>query len=151
MPWAIRMSNSLAVAVIARLTLSECGSSFNVGDLDEIPPADYDENGEPIVQTYDLISLFNVLDRCQRPRKLLADIQRRMAPGHGRFILAVVLPFDACVEVGASARVEAPHEALQLSGSTWEVREHQQQQQPPLEAMAHSLLLDGHCRRASAA
>lgn len=47
---------------------------------------------------YDVISLLNVLDRCSHPIDLLMSIKRRLVPGTGRLILAVVFPFRPYVE-----------------------------------------------------
>jgi SAM-dependent methyltransferase len=47
--------------------------------------------------TVDCISLLNVLDRCDRPLRLLKDLRARLRPG-GLLLLAVVLPFRPIVE-----------------------------------------------------
>ena len=50
-------------------------------------------------ETFDVVSLLNVLDRCDRPRTLLQRIRELMKP-QGRLLLAVVLPFCPFVESG---------------------------------------------------
>merc|ERR1719436_1040070 len=69
--------------------------------------------------TVDCIALLNVLDRCEAPRSLLAELRRRLRPGTGLLLLAVVLPFRPFVERGA--RRERPRERLPLpSDGSWE-------------------------------
>lgn len=65
---------------------------------------------------YDLISCLNVLDRCSRPLQLLADMRDCLAPGHGRLLLAIVLPFCPFVEEGP--KQVRPAEILPLAGSS---------------------------------
>jgi hypothetical protein len=61
---------------------------------------------------FDCVALLNVLDRCDTPRTLLAQLRDLLLPGTGRLLLAVVLPFRPFVEDGTARR--APAEALQL-------------------------------------
>lgn len=49
---------------------------------------------------YDLISCLNLLDRCDKPLSLLADIKAALKPGTGRVLVAVVIPFKPYVEFG---------------------------------------------------
>lgn len=65
--------------------------------------------------SFDVVSLFNVLDRCDRPRTLLQRIRQLMCPG-GLLLLAVVLPFCPFVEDGPRQR--DPVELLPLQGGT---------------------------------
>lgn len=51
-------------------------------------------------RTYDVISCLNLLDRCDKPLSLLEDIRKSLNPNGGRLIVAVVLPFNPCVESG---------------------------------------------------
>ena len=62
---------------------------------------------------FDCVSLLNVLDRCDTPRTLLRHCSALLAPGTGRLLLAVVLPFRPFVEAGATRR--PPAESLGLS------------------------------------
>lgn len=61
---------------------------------------------------FDCVTLLNVLDRCDAPRTLLAQLRRLLRPGTGRLLLAVVLPFRPFVEDGTLRRL--PAEALGL-------------------------------------
>jgi SAM-dependent methyltransferase len=63
-------------------------------------------------EAYDVVSCLNVLDRCSHPLSLLREIRLRLRPGSGRALLAVVLPFQPFVEVGALGRTQPPVEAL---------------------------------------
>jgi len=62
---------------------------------------------------YDCVSLFNVLDRCDRPISLLHEMKRATKPG-GVCLLAVVLPWCPFVEDGPKQR--APTELLPMHG-----------------------------------
>jgi SAM-dependent methyltransferase len=66
---------------------------------------------------YDLITCLNVLDRCERPRSLLSNLVRALAPG-GRLVLATPIPFDAFFYHGATSR--DPVERLELPRDSWE-------------------------------
>ncbi|TMW69216.1 hypothetical protein Poli38472_001372 [Pythium oligandrum] len=65
-------------------------------------------------QPYNIISLMNVLDRADKPLTMLRQIRSMLHPENGLFLLAVVLPFHAFVEVG-TRRVD-PSEMLPMSG-----------------------------------
>lgn len=52
----------------------------------------------------DGIALLNVLDRCDTPFTLLAQLRAMLRPGSGRLILAVVIPFRPFVEDGKTHR-----------------------------------------------
>ena len=64
-------------------------------------------------ETFDVVSLLNVLDRCDRPRTLLQRIRELLKP-QGRLLLAVVLPFCPFVESGVKKL--QPRELLPLRG-----------------------------------
>lgn len=66
---------------------------------------------------YDVISLLNVLDRCDKPLTLLAEARAALAP-RGRLVIALVLPYRPFVYDGALSR--APAERLPLTRPTWE-------------------------------
>jgi SAM-dependent methyltransferase len=59
-------------------------------DLDSLPPS-----------RFDVITLFNVLDRCARPHSLLRSIKRRLNGPGARLVVACPLPFRPAVERGA--------------------------------------------------
>lgn len=61
---------------------------------------------------FDCVALLNVLDRCDTPRTLLAQLRDLVLPVSGRLLLAVVLPFRPFVEDGTARR--APAEPLHL-------------------------------------
>ena len=65
-------------------------------------------------RTYDFISVFNVLDRADRPQSLLYDIRKWLTPEKGRCIISVVLPFCPFVEDGQTQR--KPTEDLAMNG-----------------------------------
>ena len=64
--------------------------------------------------TYDFISIFNVLDRADKPQSLLYDVKRLLTPSVGRCIISVVLPFCPFVEIGQ--RQQKPKEDLNMDG-----------------------------------
>uniref|UniRef100_A0AAV1TT42 Methyltransferase-like protein 9 n=1 Tax=Peronospora matthiolae TaxID=2874970 RepID=A0AAV1TT42_9STRA len=66
---------------------------------------------------YSIISMLNVLDRADRPLTMLRDIRELLEPETGVFLLAVVLPFSAFVEVGTQRL--APAETLSMQGGLW--------------------------------
>jgi SAM-dependent methyltransferase len=68
---------------------------------------------------YDLVTCLNVIDRCARPRSLLENLARALAPG-GRLVLATPLPFDPFVYDGPTSR--APDERLVVANANagWE-------------------------------
>jgi hypothetical protein len=47
---------------------------------------------------FDAVALMNVLDRCDEPFTLLADLRKLVKPVTGRLVLAVVIPFRPFVE-----------------------------------------------------
>jgi hypothetical protein len=66
---------------------------------------------------FDCVALLNVLDRCDTPRTLLAQLRDLLMPGSGRLLLAVVLPFRPFVEDGTSRRAPAEQLGLPPNGS----------------------------------
>ncbi len=71
------------------------------------------------VEPFDVISLLNVLDRCDKPLTLLRQIRTRLR-SDGVLILAVVLPFCAFVESGAdqlepSESLDAPYRGFEAN------------------------------------
>mgnify|MGYP000854723885 CR=1 FL=1 len=63
---------------------------------------------------FDIVACLNVLDRADRPRRLLEDLAALVKPGTGRVVLAVVLPFCPFVESGS--RQLQPSERLNMRG-----------------------------------
>ncbi|EDO37060.1 predicted protein [Nematostella vectensis] len=66
-------------------------------------------------ESYDVIGCLNLLDRCAKPRTLLAGMKHALKPETGRVIIAVVLPFNPCVD-----NVISPTELITVVGETWE-------------------------------
>lgn len=66
---------------------------------------------------WDVISLLNVLDRCDKPLSLLGNLRAGLADG-GRLVVALVLPYRPFVYEGGISR--APTELLPLSRTDWE-------------------------------
>jgi 2-polyprenyl-3-methyl-5-hydroxy-6-metoxy-1,4-benzoquinol methylase len=67
---------------------------------------------------WDVVACLNVLDRCARPLDLMADLHRLAEPGHGRVLLALVLPYRPWVEDGGMGRRIDPEQRLPV----WLVR-----------------------------
>ena len=68
---------------------------------------------------FDVIALLNVLDRCDEPFTLLAQLRSMLRKDGGRLVLAVVLPFRPFVENGNDHRPPRERQPLTSSGS-WE-------------------------------
>ncbi|XP_054287695.1 protein-L-histidine N-pros-methyltransferase-like [Macrosteles quadrilineatus] len=66
---------------------------------------------------FDVISCLNLLDRCDRPYKILRQIRQSLKP-NGKAIFALVLPFQPYVE--SSGKGNQPHEILPIQGLTLE-------------------------------
>ena len=64
---------------------------------------------------FDVVSIMNVLDRCDDPLGLLSGAARLAAPRTGRVLVALVLPFNEFVEDGARRR--APKFPLPMDGA----------------------------------
>lgn len=77
---------------------------------------DVAETGAPEPH-YDLVTCLNVLDRCPRPKSLLAAARAALAPG-GRLVLAVPLPLNAFFYDGPVSRDQK--ERLDATGVDWE-------------------------------
>lgn len=69
----------------------------------------------PADHVFDVVSIFNVLDRCDHPLDLLRDAARLVKTDNGRILIAVVLPFSEFVEDGTARR--GPHGALPMKGA----------------------------------
>jgi SAM-dependent methyltransferase len=67
---------------------------------------------------FDIVSLLNVLDRCDQPLSLLATARQALKPG-GHLVIALVLPYRPFVYDGGQAR--APRERLPIVSSEWEL------------------------------
>lgn len=64
-----------------------------------IKTADIDHDIDSTIK-YDVVALFNVLDRCDKPRTLLQSLRRRLRNKDSRLVLAVPLPLRPAVETG---------------------------------------------------
>ncbi|KAL5466722.1 hypothetical protein EMCRGX_G030870 [Ephydatia muelleri] len=78
---------------------------------------DLDKWYGPSAPTYNLISILNVLDRCDKPRTLLSQAYGQLEIG-GLLVIALVLPFAPFVEQGT--RKTKPSERLEISSGSWE-------------------------------
>jgi SAM-dependent methyltransferase len=78
-------------------------------DLDGPPPHGEQKRIENSI--FDVVFLFNVIDRCDRPITLLQQIMRRLRSPASRLVLATPIPFHPIVEAG-SAWVEASEPLL---------------------------------------
>lgn len=67
---------------------------------------------------FDVVSLLNVLDRCEKPLSLLATARQALKPG-GHLVIALVLPYSPFVYDGGHAR--APRERLPIVSAEWEL------------------------------
>jgi len=65
--------------------------------------------------SFDVVSILNVIDRCDNPATLLRDACRLVKRESGRVLLAVVLPFSEFVEVNADRR--SPLGPLPMKGA----------------------------------
>jgi SAM-dependent methyltransferase len=66
---------------------------------------------------WDVITLLNVLDRCDRPLTLLSNLRAALSDG-GRLVLTLVLPYKPFVYEGGMSR--SPTELLPISKNSWE-------------------------------
>lgn len=89
--------------------LARRGYRVHVGDLAQMPQ---------LSERYDVVSLLNVLDRCDRPLSLLAAARAALRPG-GRLVLALVLPYRPFVYDAGRAR--APLERLPIERDEFEL------------------------------
>ncbi|XP_073947520.1 protein-L-histidine N-pros-methyltransferase isoform X2 [Choristoneura fumiferana] len=67
-------------------------------------------------QKFECVSMLNLLDRCSRPKTMVLQARRALAPS-GRLLLALVLPYKPYVEVTPDHK---PEERLPISGATFE-------------------------------
>ena len=58
----------------------------------------------PAAGAFDVVSLMNLLDRCDHPADMLRDAVRLLRPGTGVLLVAIVLPFSEFVEAGTRRR-----------------------------------------------
>ncbi len=66
---------------------------------------------------WDVITLLNVLDRCDRPLTLLGNLRAALSDG-GRLVVTLVLPYKPFVYEGGMSR--SPTELLPISRNSWE-------------------------------
>ncbi|GFR85344.1 methyltransferase-like protein 9 [Elysia marginata] len=99
--YATEMSGVMA----RRLT----GMGYHVLDVDQ-----WSESG----LEFDVVSCLNLLDRCDKPMTLLAQIKKVLRPDTGRLLVAAVIPFNPYVEF--NSRTHEPSELLHVTGSNFE-------------------------------
>jgi len=68
--------------------------------------------------TFDLVTCLNLLDRCDKPMTLLAEMKAVLKPLTGRVLVAVVIPFKPFVEFGS--RNNEPSEYIHINGNNFE-------------------------------
>ncbi len=73
--------------------------------------------GDPLRSPHEVVSLCNVIDRCERPKTLLRLVAEHLGPG-GKLLLSVPLPLDPFFYHGG--RCLAPLEKLDVPGQRWE-------------------------------
>jgi len=78
------------------------------------------KTGVPHDGGYDVVSLFNVIDRCNFPRQLLMDVKPFLKSINSRVIVATPLPLNAWVEVGTKWVRPAERLTGRCCGGTWE-------------------------------
>jgi len=91
-----------------RKRLEKAGYQVIAGDYAERPASS---------DRYDVVSLLNVLDRCDKPLSLLATARAALVPG-GKLLVALVLPYRPFVYESGVAR--SPSERLPLSSDVFE-------------------------------
>lgn len=100
------------------LAVETSGSLVRRLRADGIDAVRADLTDEPVPDgPYEAVALLNVLDRCARPRTLLANLVGALAPG-GRLIVSIPLPYDPMHYAGP--RPLHPVEELPLGKGTWE-------------------------------
>ncbi|EGD81495.1 hypothetical protein PTSG_02213 [Salpingoeca rosetta] len=67
---------------------------------------------------FDVITCFNVLDRCELPWTLLQDMRDKLTP-NGHLVVALVLPYSPYID-DHGPRGRRPREQLQLFGACYE-------------------------------
>lgn len=75
------------------------------------------QSDDPLQGGHQIVSLLNVIDRCQQPRKLLRTIVEHLPIG-GRLLLATPLPFDPFYYRGG--KTLPPEDALEIDSPVWE-------------------------------
>lgn len=77
------------------------------------------EPGDPLLHEppFEVVSLFNVIDRTPRPRSLLQAVAQRLPP-RGLLLLSTPLPFDPFYYAGSVTR--DPLEKLGVTSERWE-------------------------------
>ncbi|KNC46598.1 DORA reverse strand protein 1 [Thecamonas trahens ATCC 50062] len=100
--WCLR---SRGFAAVTSGVLEEAGLAEALVSAGAAAP----RRGEPL--HFDVVSCFNVLDRCDTPQTLLDDMVALVEPESGRLILSIVLPYHPSVEVGS--RWERPSQFVQ--------------------------------------
>ncbi|DBA01719.1 TPA: hypothetical protein N0F65_010129 [Lagenidium giganteum] len=105
-------------SLVDRVTTTEVSApmvrSLNQRGYNAIETCDLAHPNVQAQQPFEIISMLNVLDRADKPMTMLHQIREMLNPETGLFLLAVVLPFSAFVEVGTQ-RV-APSERLPMQG-----------------------------------
>ena len=76
---------------------SKCRAKFVVVVFFNPSVLDVDQWSESGLQ-FDLVSCLNLLDRCDKPMSLLAQMKTALRPGTGRLLVAAVIPFKPYVE-----------------------------------------------------
>jgi len=82
-----------------------------------VETADLDAAPELKNQTYDVVSLLNVLDRCDRPMTLLKQLKKFIKPVTGLLLIAVVFPFRPFVEGGGLDTFPSLFNSFHLDGA----------------------------------
>jgi SAM-dependent methyltransferase len=103
---AVQVVTTEASAAMARVLRGrgwECLGAARLDDEGALPTA-----------SFDLVCLLNLLDRCDDPAGVLRGARRVLRPVDGRVLIALVLPFDDCVEDGPSMR--RPAKRLPMAG-----------------------------------
>jgi len=86
------------------------GRGYKVSEGPHITRDQFPEDG-----AFDLVTLMNLLDRCDHPMEMLRDAARLARRGTGRIIIALVLPYSEFVEEGSKRR--ATRGPLPMSGA----------------------------------
>jgi SAM-dependent methyltransferase len=109
------LATEVSAPMVRRLQARDFAAVLHSADVQlEAVTAAAAAAGVPLPQAgLDCVALLNVLDRCDTPLTLLAQLRDLLIPGEGRLLLAVVLPFRPFVEDGTQRR--APAEPLAMS------------------------------------
>jgi len=86
------------------------GRGYTVSEGSSITREKFPEDG-----AYDLVTLMNLLDRCDHPLEMLRDAARLARRGTGRVVVALVLPYGEFVEEGSKRR--PPRGPLPMGGA----------------------------------